>query len=318
MEQSVRCLFRAGVAVLLTTALWAQQNGGERSSDEPRFRVEAFSALHEVRVLDGSGSVVRGLAAEDFRVLENGAPRPVIFFLERSNYPVTLVCLVDTGSNMSEEDVGVARDLIFDLMHRLEPEDRILLAAYADEVHYLTPLTSNRLELLEGLRNLSATGRKSGLARLARLFASDAWTGPAVDEVLLRLKREKADEKVLLVFSAGFGNIGVATRDHLRSAGARLIAVAVDNRLGDLFNLAGDQTARRKVVRGSGGVSFSADEILQEVAQVRDFIKHHYLLAFEPQDPEKVASAKIEFSIPGHPDYSLHVAPRSRSNSSFY
>ncbi len=305
----------AALAVIFATAgLFAQQE----PDDQARFRVEAFSSLHEIRVLDGGGNVVRNLKQEDFQVVENGRVRPTTFFLERSDYPVTLACLIDTGSNMSEEAVGIAKNLLLDLIHRLDRDDRILLAAYHDEVHYLTPLTTDRLELLQGLRNLAATGRKSGWARLGQLFASDAWTGPAVDEVLILLKRASAEEKIILVFSAGFGNIGLATLDHLQSAGARFIAVSVENRLGDLFNLRGDRAARRRIVRGSGGLTYSADEILQRVAQLRDVIKHHYLLAFEPGQPEKLAEAEIRITIPGHPDYTLHSVRRTRSTSAFY
>ena len=38
-------------------------------------------------------------------------------------------------------------------MHRLDPVDEILLATYDREVHFLSPLTSNRLELLPALQN---------------------------------------------------------------------------------------------------------------------------------------------------------------------
>ncbi len=296
----------------------SQEPQQQSSPDPPSFRVEAYSSLHEVRVLDPVGNVVRDLAAHNFRVFEEERLRPVSFFLERSDYPVTLACLVDTGSNMSEEAVTTAKKLLLDLIHRLDPNDQILLVAYGEDVHYLSRLTSDRLDLLEGLRNLSATGRRGAWTRLSRLFGSDAWTGPSIDEVLLHLKSRAFGEKVLLVFSAGFANIGLATYDHLEAAGARLIAVSVDNRLGDFFNFGGDQAARRRVIRKSGGVSYQANDVLQRVEQLRNVVKHHYLLAFEPAEPEKLARAKIRIEVLSHPEYSIHFTRRTRSTSSFY
>ncbi len=314
--RNVWCVFSMLVA---TAAAGSRaQDAALPPEDQASFRVEAFSSLHEVRVLDEAGEVVRGLRLEDFRALEAGLARPVTFFRERGDYPITLACLVDTGSNMSPRAVAIARELIFELIHRLKPRDQILLAAYHDRVYPLAPLTRDRLELVEGLRNLAATGRRGGWARLSRLFASDAWTGPAVDEVLIGLKRSAEGEKFVLVVSAGFGNIGDATLDHLRLAGARFIAVAVDNRAGDLFGMGGDQTARRRIVEKTGGISYGAEQVLERIDQLRDFLAHHCLVAFEPADPEKPALDEVEFQIAGQPGYTVLFTHRTRSSSAFY
>ncbi len=283
------------------------QTGGD--PDTPRFEARAYAALFELRVTRANGSIVTGLEADDFAVYEEGRRRPIAAFEERNRVPVCLALLVDSGNNMSRDGLSTAKQLIFDLVHRLDPQDEVLVATYAKEVHYLSELTRDRRKLTEGLTNLAVGGRSGKLARLGSLFGSNAYTGYAVDETLLKMGQCRADNRFLLVFSAGFGNIGQATLDHLERAGVRFFGVGVYNRLGDAFNLGGDQKVRRRIEKRTGGIHYSSNYILEQVQDVAMALKHHYRVAYLPGDLAKdLVRRRVEFQLPDHPDWTLHWA----------
>ena len=88
-----------------------------QDTESARFRVEVYATLHEVRVIDPQGNPVRGLKREDFRVFEEGKRRNVLITQEAGNVPVTIGLLLDTGTAMSEAQIGIGKELIFDLVH---------------------------------------------------------------------------------------------------------------------------------------------------------------------------------------------------------
>ena len=294
----------------------AGQQPHQKPPPDPLFEATVLANQLQVRVTDSLGKLVKGLEQEDFIVLEKGRPRPIQLFEEVENAGVALSILVDVGSNMSRDAIRLAKNLVFDLVHLLDPEDQFLTGAYGKDVHFLHELTEDRRVVSEGLRNLSTGGRPSKWSRLGNLWVSNANTGYAIDESLLKLKKTRHTDKVVLVISAGFGNLGLATLDHLRLAGAQLVTVSMDNKLGNIFSLGGDQTAQRRVVQQTGGIGFSGRTIADNINELRTAIKSYYLVGFSRADPE--GKANLTVKLRNHPDYTVHQAPRIRSNSSFY
>jgi hypothetical protein len=259
------------------------------------------------------------LTREDLVVREDGKKRPIVFFQEYESVPVSLVILIETGSNMTSRAISTGRELAFSLIHELEPTDEILLASYDKDVYFLTGLTTDRTVLVNALWNIGLGGRPSKWARMAKLFASSSYTGHAVDLSLLEVTRSTSGNKIILVVSAGFASIGPATADHLEMAGARLIAVSMSNKLGDTFNLGGDQTSRKRVIERTGGVTFPGRDVLKRIDQVRDTIKRHYRLAYKPVESEKdLLKRNVEFRVRSCPECQVHAGRRTQSSDSLY
>jgi hypothetical protein len=303
---------------LATFALMACQllpvHAQEQSSQQPRFKAEAYATLLEVRVTDQHGKPVPNLRQQDFVVREDGEPRKIIFFRGQESVPLSLGILIDTGSTMSDDYVSRARDMVFELVHLLDREDEILLGCYDGEVHFVAGPTSERKALVEGLWNIASRRRQKSFLR--DLFkGTDSRTGRAVDLTLLELKPAKFQTKVILVLSAGFGAIGLGTLDHLEIAGARFFGVSFPNKAGDILGLGGDQMARKKVIEETGGISYSPAEIRGKLEVVRDGLKLVYLLAYESGQGDK---GRTEITVVDHPEYRVHFAPRVSSTDPFY
>ena len=285
----------------------------------PNYRVSAFSTLHEIRVVDKEGQIVRGLKADQFKIRVAGTQRPVQYFEEFEDAAVSLAILLDIGSSASEEQILAGKRTVFELIHLLDSEDEILLAVYDQDVHFLSELTSERLILLRAVENISPGGRIGFFSKLAHAFASSGHTGWAIDRTLMQMKGAKYSNKVVLVASAAFGSIGPGTLEHLEAAGAKLFAVTWKNRVGDALNFWGDKSASKGVRRGSGGVAFPGQEIAEKIDVLRESLSCFYLVAFEPLDQgAEEKQPDLEIEIQGHPDFEVHTFRRVVRDHAFY
>jgi hypothetical protein len=305
--------------LLLELSMLASLPQQEQETELPRFRVETFSTLHEVRVVDQQGGPVTGLEQERFNVLEDGQRRTIQYFEEIRNSPASLAILIDVGSNMNREQILVAKGAVHELIHLLDREDEILLAVYEEEVHFLSDLTSDRLVLLEGIENISSGGRQSFWSRLSRVFASTGYTGSAVDESLVKLKQAQHYNKIVLAMSASFGNIGVGTEQHLQLAGARFFAVSWKSWMGDAFNFWGDRSATKHILEATGGLTYSGQYIAERIENLRDTLKSYYLIAYEPgTDTERSEAQEVKFEVLGSDEYFVSSVRRvSRTNAAY-
>ncbi len=280
------CTLRLLLVCCLPFGGWAagQNPTPGAGADDVRFRVDSYSNLYEVRVFDAAGNVVSGLRKEDVELRVGSRVTPVLLWQEQRRAPVSLAILVDLGSSMDEAAVRAAKQAIFELIHLLDPQDEILLGVYNRKVEFLAELTTDRLALVEALGNLTVGARPGFWKRMAQGFGTAALTGSAVDEALLRLKQARHPFKVVLVFSAAFGNLGRGTLDHLGLAGARFFGIGWKNRLGDAFGLGGDRMARGELWRESGGLVWEAGAILERMGLVAEALTHFYLAGWVPPE----------------------------------
>ncbi|UCF35294.1 MAG: hypothetical protein JSU96_10575, partial [Acidobacteriota bacterium] len=256
----------------------------ETHEQEPRFTIQTYSSLLELRVLRPDGAMVSGLEVADFSISRQGKSLSPIYLEERRNAGLSLGILIDIGSEMNGENIRIAKQAVFDLIHLLEPTDQVLIGVYNNDVDFLSELSADRVALVRALEHVASGGRPGFFSRFAAAFASSGNTGFAVDQCLLKMKPARYDNKVILAFSASFGNTGEGTREHLELAGTRFFAVTWKNRIGDAFNLWSDRFARGDVVDSSGGVAFTGRQIVQQLGRLRETLKSFYLLAYDPGD----------------------------------
>lgn len=295
----------------LTPVLDGQGSRGDEKVS-PKFTVETYSTLLEFRVLNDSGQPVNGLSRDEILVLEEGRPRPVVFFEEREASSISLAVLIDIGSSASETQIRHSKQAVHELIHLLDPEDEILIGVYHREVEFLSSLSRDRLKLVEAIDNIAPGARLGKWQKLATLFASSGHTGYAIDMSLSKLKESSGELKVILILSAGAASIGEATEEHLRQAGARVFLVSWRNRLGEAFNLWGDRTGRKNLMRNLGGVPFSGYMILERVQALVDTMRSFYLVAYEPADEnEPIDERDLEIEVPSHPGSQAYTLRRA-------
>ncbi|MEZ5292731.1 MAG: VWA domain-containing protein [Vicinamibacterales bacterium] len=148
-----RWLSAFACAALLAAPLLAR--AGQAPADQtPVFRTGVEIARLDARVLDGAGRPVKDVRQDEVTVLENGQPRPVVFFqhVDEPDAPYVEVASRTIGSEVSTNR-GAPRGhlyvLVFDQQHitagneqrarlaaerflrtRIRPGDRVALAAF--------------------------------------------------------------------------------------------------------------------------------------------------------------------------------------------
>ncbi len=118
--------------------------------------VSAHVKTATARVLDMQNRAIAGLTAEDFEVAENGEPREVI-----SARPVTapfnLVLLLDVSGSV-DTYVNFIRKAARAFVNTVDPNDRVSIVLFNDDVKVLAGFTTDKTKLSESLDTFDAGG----------------------------------------------------------------------------------------------------------------------------------------------------------------
>lgn len=113
-------------------------------SPTPLFRADVNLQSIAVQVTDKEGRDVRGLAAADFTILEDGHPQQIAFF-GADDQPISLVILLDSSSSMeSSRKLAGALTLLGPLLRGNRPEDEVFLAPFTDRVGAFQRLSADQ------------------------------------------------------------------------------------------------------------------------------------------------------------------------------
>jgi VWFA-related protein len=148
----------AAVVIAAFATLSAQEP--QKSDDQQSFRFRSGVELINVTaaVSDGHGRFVSGLRQEDFRVFEDGQPRPITHFTAE-RVPVSLGIVLDTSGSMTGEKMMAARQalqhFLFDL---LGPEDEVFLYRFDTRPERLSGWTTDRERIASEIRRIQPRG----------------------------------------------------------------------------------------------------------------------------------------------------------------
>lgn len=123
------------------------QQATEPASDEGfRIGIAVDQVFLSVNVRSYQGGFVRGLAPEDFVVLEDGVPQRIVNFYSEA-VPVSVVLLIDI-SGSTRHTQGEIRRAALEFSRRLSPEDEVAIITFNDQPRLILNWT-NDLEKIE-------------------------------------------------------------------------------------------------------------------------------------------------------------------------
>ncbi len=140
-----------------------------------------------VSVLDREGRYVGGLQQRDFQLFENGVEQKLDFF-QSVEQPFTVCLLIDVSPS-TQFQIDEIQNAALAFIDQLRPNDRVMVIAFDENVHFLSPPTNDRYRLRSALRNL-AFGDGTGLYE-------------AVDYVLNQQMNRIDGRKAVVLFSDG-------------------------------------------------------------------------------------------------------------------
>ncbi|HKS80146.1 MAG TPA: VWA domain-containing protein [Candidatus Acidoferrales bacterium] len=140
-------IFIAAAFLCLAASGASAQEAGP--APKQTIRVASDVVRISASVLDKKGNFVTGLEEANFRVLDNGAPQPILSFAPM-DAPAEVLVLVETSPAVylfHEEYIGAA----YALLEGLSPEDEVALATYDDAPHPLLGFAPDKTALLEAI-----------------------------------------------------------------------------------------------------------------------------------------------------------------------
>ncbi|HEY2934369.1 MAG TPA: VWA domain-containing protein [Acidobacteriota bacterium] len=273
------------------------------------YHVDVTMVLLEAVVVRSDGSLVKGLTRDKFEVFEDGKPRPLLYFSESPDLPVSLGILIDEGSGMEDAALLEVKRFLFNFVHRLKPHDEILLGAYAGDVRFLTALTSDRLMLTRALDEIY-TGKRGSVFENGRWnFSGNSNTGYAVDSLIREMRAAKYPRRVILVFSSTFNNTGEATEEHLRRADMFLYAVAFPNTTSKILSIGGDLKAKSRILQSTAGMNFDFTQDPEFPDKVAGAVQYQYSLGYAFTGEKDISRRRIEVRVTGT-DYQVRFRPK--------
>jgi VWFA-related protein len=231
-----------------------------------RLRVESRLVNLNVRVTDGTGATVSGLAREDFRVYENDVEQSIAHF-QPQTAPLNLFLLLDL-SGSTKDKTDVIKQAAIRFIESLDPADRVAVAAFTSRFMRVSEFTNDRRAMRERVKDIRNTG--GGTA-----FYDAAWY--SLDE----LEEVEGGRQVLVIMSVGVDNVLQAPDNYTSkhdfesllaraaSSQATLFPIYLDTEYEQVvkkLNISSlaYKTARRQLAQladGTGGTLFRAERV---------------------------------------------------------
>jgi VWFA-related protein len=200
----------------ITTALLLQQ-----------IRVDVDLQQIEATVRDKSGHLVKGLAASEFIVEEDGIRQPSVHVEDDPDVPLSLGILIDNSGSMASmpgstvSGVGAAIGIGRVFIRLLKPTDEVQLMTFAKGVSVREKFTENQNDIDRALVQLRANGgtsvlealptalqemKKSRFRKRALVLMTDAYFGGDIKKVRTTVRNT---EVPIYTFAMRGVNIGL-------------------------------------------------------------------------------------------------------------
>ena len=293
----------------LASALRAQQNAppppppdspsaGDVDNDTV-FRVNVDMVQLNVAVIDKKGNYVTGLRPSDFQIVEDKIPQKVATFEEGNQEPLMLLSpsqtaadspsakpaapppqLGSTGanvfvlfdtSNYMYRGFVFAQDAISDFIRSLDSTSKVALYSYSRDVSRAALLTTDREQVLRGVRSTVA-GADAALYNALLLVLKDAG--------------RYSGRKIIVAFSNGPDNASMVPPEGVgelaQSEGIPIYMISTREAKQDPISTA----VFERMSASTGGQAYFAknwQEQEQAFASVREDLAHLYSLSYYPQ-----------------------------------
>ena len=267
-----------------------------------------------VTVTQPNGSYLTDLQKQDFTLYMDGQQRPIQFFRQDINTPVSIGILVDTSGSM-EPKLPQARAAIMEFLRNLNDRDDVFLLAFSGRPFKLQDFTDDHALLASRLGLLHAYGSTS-------LY-------DAVVTGMVMLQRGRYDKRALLVLTDGMDNTSTHVLDDVVALARRQGVLIYSIGIGDPnaspiglsfgpFSIGGDgeqvdvrtlrmlstetgaKTYNVRVVGDGNALRADCSEISRELRQ-------QYTVGFLAPDPGAGGYRGLRVDVPTHPGVDVRV-----------
>jgi Ca-activated chloride channel homolog len=260
-----------------------------------------------VTVTEPSGTYITGLQKGDFKLYMDGQQRPIEFFRQDLNTPVSVGILVDTSGSMAPK-IPQARAAIAEFLHDLNDRDDVFLFAFSSHPFLLQPFTTNHDLVMRRLALLHAYGQTA-------LF-------DVIMEGLQMVQRGRYDKKALLVVTDGMDNTSASTVNDVVEQARRMGVLVYSIGIGDpsestgglvvgpfiiggddsehvdgetLHTLSTETGAKTSIVRQAG----DGEALRRACENISLELREQYTIGFLAPDPTAGGYRSLKVDVPG-------------------
>jgi VWFA-related protein len=267
-------LVASAVVVVSLVAVSARDTATTSRQQDPVFSARSELVVLQVRVEDRRGTPVTDLAADAFRVFEDGRPQVVQFFGPQ-DAPVTVGLIVDSSGSMSQvrDEVAAAAGAFVETSH---PNDDVFALAFNERVWSALPRESP----------FTSDGATLGAALRAAIFAQGKTA--LYDAILAGLQyanKGQHERRVLVIVADGGDNASNITFDELLRRAEASDALLYTVNIADPLDPGRNPKRLRQLADASGGEAFnprSSEEIVDVLRHIARDIRTLYTVGYVP------------------------------------
>ena len=306
---------RQGGGTSTTIPPLAPQHGQELTLPSRQLKSQQGYQQVTVTVTDQQGRYVTGLQKGDFKLSIDGQDRPIEFFRQDLNTPVSIGILVDTSGSMQPK-IPQAQAAISEFIRNLNERDDVFMFAFSSRPFLLQPFTTNHYLVLSRLELLHAFGQTS-------LYDT-------ILDGLLMVQHGRYDKRALLVVTDGMDNTSQSTVNQVVAQARRMGVLVYSIGIGDpnAANLPGialgpfifggdvDQVDARTLSTLSTETG-AKTYIIREVgdgaalrnacATISRELREQYTVGFVAPDASRGGYRSIHVDVPTHPEVAVRV-----------
>ena len=243
-------------------------------------------------VTDADRRLVPGLTIDDFEILDNEKPQPIVIF-DNKIQPITVIVMLDTSLSMTNS-LPLLRSAAEQFLIRLLPADKARVGAFNDKIEFSSRFTNNRDELVSDIKDLD-------YGNGTRLW--DA-VGASLDEL-----KNVEGRRVILMFTDGddtASKVGLGTvTDRARDEEVMVYAIGLESEFFDGQRMIRTRPDRglRKIAEETGGGYFElkkSAELAATFTRVAQELHSQYALGFEAKQLDgRVHKIAVRMKQPG-------------------
>jgi Ca-activated chloride channel family protein len=276
------------MALLLTPLSVTSQTPPIGSDQQPAFRFGlSVDMVHLGVTVVKKNRLVTNLVESDFHVYEDGVLQEISFFSRGTDSPVDVFLLVDASGSMDmERKVANARTAAMQLIHSLDPVDRVAVYGFDKDVFELCPFTEDRqkaIAALEGVEAFGVTAIHDAVAKASALVEGQGFGRRAI--VVITDGIDTASQ--LSVAQA----VDAAKRVDLPVYAVRVLSPLDDPKhdayLGKSALPRPAEDALQRFAEETGGRLFEGSQlgVLRQIStQIREELKTQYRLGYVPRN----------------------------------
>jgi Ca-activated chloride channel family protein len=243
------------------------------AAQQPTFRSGTQIVSMFATVFDAENHLVPDLTQDNFEILDNDKPQPIVVF-HSENLPITAIVMLDTSGSMTGT-ISLLKAAAEQFLIRLLPDDKASVGAFNDKIELNAGFTNNRDKLVSQVKDLD-------YGNGTRLF-------DALNESLDALRGIEG-RRVILVFTDGddtSSHLGRGTvLDRARADEVMVYAIGLQSEFFDGVRMVRSKPdgSLRKIADETGGGYFELKKTADlgpTFSRVAQELHSQYVLGFE-------------------------------------